>query len=72
MDLNSFEGKPSQNPDLHRIWAEYFPKYVRMGLVGLVGTFVVSAVFRAHNKFSNNPTEIEPPQDQTSPNGPAI
>lgn len=70
MDRNSFEGKPFQNPDLHGYWAEYFPKYVRMGLVGLAGTIVVSAVVRAHNRFSNSTAEIEPPQDQTDTHDP--
>ena len=65
MDRNAFENKPSQNPDLHIIWAEYFPRYVRMGLIGAI---VVSAVVWAHNKISNNPEEIELPQDQASPN----
>lgn len=65
MDRKSFEIKSFQNPDLHSIWAEYFPRYLRMGLIGAI---VVSAVVWAHNKISNNPEEIEPPQDQASPN----
>lgn len=65
MERNSFEDKPFQNPNLHIIWAEYFPRYVRMGLIGAI---VVSAAVLAHDKFSNKTTEIEPPQDQASPN----
>lgn len=60
MDRKSFE-----NPDFHGYWAEYFPRYVRMGLIGAIA---VSAVVWAHNKFSNNTAEIEPPQDQAGPN----
>ena len=67
MDRKSFENKPFQNPNLHSIWAEYFPRYVRMGLIGAV---VVSAVVWAHNKYSNNPAEIEPNQDQSETHDP--
>lgn len=68
MDRNSFEGKPFQNPDFHGYWAEYFPRVVRNGLLGAVA---ISALIWAHNKLSNNPAEIEPPQDSDGSNGQA-
>lgn len=58
------ENKTLQNPDLHGYWAEYFPRYVRMGLVGAV---VVSIAVYAHEKYSNmNPDRITPDLDQSN------
>lgn len=64
MNPKQFENKPFQNPDLHGYWAEYFPRVVRMGVIGAL---VVSAVVLAHEKFSSKPAEISLDLDQSGP-----
>lgn len=66
MEPKQFENKAMQNPDLHGYWAEYFPRYVRMGLVGAV---VVSIAVYAHEKYTNRNNEQPiPNQDHSDPN----